>query len=59
MDFRSNFSILLVDDEKSLLENLYNFLKDKGFKEVYTAKNLKESRFKLENYKIIKSIWWF
>lgn len=38
MDFRSNFSILLVDDEKSLLENLYNFLKDKGFKEVYTAK---------------------
>lgn len=52
MDFRSNFSILLVDDEKSLLENLYNFLKDKGFKEVYTAKNLKESRFKLENYKI-------
>ena len=52
MDFRENFSILIVDDEKSLLENLYNFLKNKGFKDVYTAKNLKESRFKLKNFKI-------
>lgn len=52
MDFRSNFSILIVDDEKNLLENLYNFLKNKGFKKVYTAKNLKESRFKLKNFKI-------
>ncbi|MDU5914046.1 MAG: response regulator transcription factor [Anaerococcus vaginalis] len=52
MNFRENCSILVVDDEKNLLENLYNFLKDKGFKKVYTAKNLKESRFKLENFKI-------
>ena len=52
MDFRNNFSILIVDDETNLLENLYNFLKDKGFKKVYTAKNLKESRFKLGNFKI-------
>ena len=52
MDIRRDFSILIVDDEKNLLENLYNFLKDKGFKKVYTAKNLKESRFKLENNKI-------
>ena len=52
MDFRENFSILIVDDEKSLLENLYNFLKNKGFKDVYTAKNLKESRFKLQNFQI-------
>ena len=52
MDFRKDFSILVVDDEKNLLENLYNFLKNKGFKKVYTAKNLKESRFKLENFKI-------
>lgn len=52
MDFRRNFSILIVDDEKSLLDNLYQFLKDKGFKEVHTAKNLQESRFKLENFKI-------
>ncbi|MDU6181342.1 MAG: response regulator transcription factor [Anaerococcus vaginalis] len=52
MDFRKNFNILVVDDEKDLLENLYNFLKDKGFKKIYTAKNLKESRFKLENFKI-------
>lgn len=52
MNFRENFSILIVDDEKNLLENLYNFLKDKGFKKIYTAKNLKESRFKLENFKI-------
>lgn len=52
MDFRNNFSILIVDDETNLLENLYNFLKDKGFGKVYTAKNLKESRFKLANFKI-------
>lgn len=52
MDFRKNFSILIVDDEKSLLDNLYQFLKAKGFKKVYTAKNLEESRFKLENFKI-------
>ena len=52
MDFRNNFSILIVDDETNLLENLYNFLKEKGFKKVYTAKNLKESRFKLTNFKI-------
>ncbi|WP_297811754.1 response regulator transcription factor [uncultured Finegoldia sp.] len=52
MDFRKNFSVLVVDDEKNLLENLYNFLKDKGFEKIYTAKNLKESRFKLENNKI-------
>ena len=52
MDFRKNFNILIVDDETNLLENLYNFLKDKGFKKVYTAKNLKESRFKLGNFKI-------
>lgn len=52
MDIRSNFSILVVDDEKTLLENLYNFLKDKGFDKVYTAKNLKEAKFKLNNFKI-------
>ncbi len=52
MDFREKFSILVVDDEKSLLENLYNFLKSKGFKKVYTAKSLEESRFKLENFEI-------
>lgn len=52
MDFRENFSILIVDDEKSLLENLYNFLKNNGFKDVYTAKNLKEARFKLKNFNI-------
>ena len=52
MDFRSNFSILIVDDEANLLENLYNFLQDKGFKKLYTAKSLKESRFKLANFNI-------
>lgn len=52
MEFRNNFSILIVDDEKNLLENLYNFLRDKGFNKVYTAKNLKESRFKLANNSI-------
>lgn len=52
MDIRRDYSILVVDDEKSLLENLYEFLKNKGFKKVYTAKNLKEANFKLENFKI-------
>ena len=52
MDNKRDFNILIVDDEKILLENLYDFLKNKGFKKVYTAKNLKESRFKLENLKI-------
>ena len=52
MDIRNNFSILVVDDEKTLLENLYNFMKDKGFKKVYTAKNLKKARFKISNLKI-------
>ncbi|WP_311531582.1 response regulator transcription factor [uncultured Anaerococcus sp.] len=52
MDIRNNFSILVVDDEKTLLENLYNFMKDKGYKKVYTAKNLKEARFKISNLKI-------
>lgn len=52
MDYRRDISLLIIDDEKTLLENLYNFLKEKGFKKVYTAKNLKESRFKLENFKI-------
>ena len=52
MDFRNNFSILIVDDETNLLENLYIFLKENGFKKVYTAKNLKESRFELGNFKI-------
>ena len=41
MDFRKNFNILIVDDETNLLENLYNFLKEKGFNKIYTAKNLK------------------
>lgn len=50
MDIRRDFSILVVDDEKSLLENLYEFLKDKGFKKVYTAKNLKEANFKIQNF---------
>ena len=52
MDLRSDFSILIVDDEKSLLDNLYEFLKDKGFKKVYTAKNLKEANFKIQNFKV-------
>lgn len=52
MDLRNNFSILIVDDEKILLENLYEFLKDKGFKKIYTAKNLREANFKIQNFKI-------
>lgn len=43
MDFRNNFSILIVDDETNLLENLYNFLKKRvliRFIPPKTSKNL-------------------
>ena len=52
MDLSKNVSILVVDDEKTLLDNLYYFLKNKGYNKVYTAKNLQESRFKLANHPI-------
>ena len=52
MDLSKDVSILVVDDEKTLLDNLYHFLKNKGYNKVYTAKNLQESRFKLANHSI-------
>lgn len=44
-----NFNILLVDDEKELLDSLYNFLIKESFNKIHTAKNITEAEFKLLN----------
>ena len=41
--------ILLVDDEAYLINSMYKFLKNKGYNNVITAKNIKEASFKLKN----------
>lgn len=41
--------ILLVDDETYLINSMYKFLKNKGYNNVITAKNIKEASFKLKN----------
>lgn len=47
-----NYNLLIVDDDKELLDNLYNFLYENNFSKIFTAKNLKEARFKFINNKI-------
>ena len=44
--------ILLVDDEAYLINSMYKFLKNKGYNNVITAKNIKEASFKLKNNKV-------
>lgn len=44
--------ILLVDDETFLIDRMYKFLKDKGYKKLLTAKNISEAKFKLNNNKV-------
>lgn len=44
--------ILLVDDETYLINSMYKFLKNKGYNNVMTAKNIKEASFKLKNNKV-------
>ncbi|WP_019124378.1 response regulator transcription factor [Peptoniphilus grossensis] len=44
--------ILLVDDEDYLITSMYKFLKNKGYNNVMTAKNIKEASFKLKNNKV-------
>ena len=44
--------LLLVDDEAYLINSMYKFLKNKGYDNVMTAKNIKEASFKLNNNKV-------
>lgn len=44
-----DYTILIIDDDKELLESLYKYLKNKGFGKVLTAKNLVEAEFKISN----------
>lgn len=44
--------LLLVDDEDYLITSMYKFLKNKGYNNVMTAKNIKEASFKLKNNKV-------
>ena len=44
--------LLLVDDEDYLITSMYKFLKNKGYDNVMTAKNIKEASFKLKNNKV-------
>lgn len=44
--------LLLVDDEDYLITSMYKFLKNKGYDNIMTAKNIKEASFKLKNNKV-------
>lgn len=44
--------ILIIDDDKELLENLYKYLNTMGFEKVLIAKNLAEAEFKIMNNKL-------
>lgn len=44
--------LLLVDEEDYLITSMYKFLKNKGYDNVMTAKNIKEASFKLKNNKV-------
>lgn len=52
MNSYDNVCLLIVDDEIDLLESMYKFLVKNNFKNVLTAKNIKEAKFKLENNKV-------
>ncbi|AMB98721.1 two-component system response regulator [Aerococcus urinaehominis] len=47
-----DYTILIIDDEKDILDNLFDYLKMHAFNNVLTAKNLKEANFKLLNHQI-------
>lgn len=49
MSFYEDLKILIVDDEKTLLDNLYQYLSKENFKKIFTAKNINEANFKLAN----------
>ncbi|WP_277221102.1 response regulator transcription factor [Peptoniphilus vaginalis] len=52
MNIFRDASILLVDDESYLIDSMYKFLKNKGYQKIFTAKNIAEARFKLNNNKV-------
>ena len=52
MNIFRDANILLVDDESYLIDSMYNFLKNKGYQKILTAKNIAEARFKLNNNKV-------
>ena len=52
MNSYDNVCLLIVDDEIDLLESMYKFLVKNNFKNVLTAKNIKEAKFKLKNNKV-------
>ncbi len=52
MNSYDNVCLLIVDDEIDLLGSMYKFLVKNNFKNVLTAKNIKEAKFKLENNKV-------
>lgn len=52
MNIFRDANILLVDDESYLIDSMYKFLKNKGYKKILTAKNIAEARFKLNNNKV-------
>lgn len=47
-----DYTILIIDDDKELLESLYKYLKSKGFEKILTAKSLVEAEFKIANTKL-------
>lgn len=52
MNIFRDANILLVDDESYFIDSMYKFLKNKGYQEILTAKNIAEARFKLNNNKV-------
>ena len=52
MNIFRDANILLVDDESYLIDSMYKFLKNKGYQNILTAKNIAEARFKLNNNKV-------
>lgn len=49
MSENRDYTILIIDDDKELLESLYKYLKNKEFGKILTAKNLAEAEFKIIN----------
>ena len=52
MNIFKDARLLLVDDEDYLINSMYKFLKNKGYNNVMTARNIKEASFKLKNNKV-------
>ncbi|MDD7362650.1 MAG: response regulator transcription factor [Peptoniphilus sp.] len=44
--------LLIVDDEKELLDHLYDYLSSRGYETIYTASNLAQAKFQFRNHAI-------